>query len=581
MNIFKTLRALIGLNLTVFRNSLFPRRSRIGYKNAVSPRKGGKPILSILLMVFFLYQAFTMSHSLVKSAKLGIYTDAFPHRELVDEALINELGRRGSIADSDLSLISLENKEGDLFNLTYINSKREAKGLSELSIDEIQAHYTKFGVSGFYTISDVDQYTDQDQARLFGSYVLIVLIVIFGGLLCNALSVHLLIIKQQSGKDDVLSYLPIKGSVVLLGSFCSRTVMRILAWLTVFPLMTVVIQTLGYSYLVAITSALLFTLFFSVMISSVELVVDTWLRYAAPKRVVNIAQKIFAVLGVVGLYGVLAIFYSRTVDQWIHKKLEVLLGDENYLGWVFSQESNLIILIATVLLTAVILGTLGCWLAGKILDGGITYSLNKQGERLSETDSREKSLWQFEKLALFRNPGIAVQIIIIPLVYIIFQIFVNPSITDDVEFKSLCALGVGSGSYACILSISRIFSLEQKGLWVIQTLPSDLSEYFNRRERLWRIVGTFVGGSIIVFGLFWRHAYSAENLALAALSLVGLWTVGKVVNGIMMGDPEFGTRDEAANVYAPKVGKMYSAMLVAWGIHCVGEFRKPLGTLCG
>ncbi len=577
MNLLSTLRALIGLNLTLFRNSVFARRSRVGYKNAVSPRKASKPVIVVILIAFFLFQGFTMSHSVVDSARVRIYNDSFPDKKLIDRSLIKEFERRNGLEGN------VENKGNDFFDLKYTNRRRSRYGFNDVKMDGLQAHYKQFGASGFYTIHDVEKYVKSDQASSFGSYVWVVLVFTFVCLLCNALSAHLLIIKQQSGKDDMLSYLPIKGSVVLLGSFCSRSAMRILAWLAVFPLMTVVIKTLGHSYLIAVPSALLFTLLYSAMISGVEIVIDTWLRYAAPKRLVNIAQKLFAVLGILGMYGVLAMFFSRTVDQWIHEKLAVVFGENNYLGWVFSQESSIILLNASLFIVAVIIGTVGCWLAGKILDGGITYSLNEQGERLSETDSREKSLWQFEKLALLRTPGIAIQIIIIPVVYIMFQVFVNPSIIEDVEFRTLCALGVGSGSYACILSISRIFSLEQKGLWIIQTLPCDISEYFNRRERLWRIIGAFVGGAIIVFGVFWRHAYSVEDLALAALSLIGLWMVGKVVNGIMMGNPESDTREEATKVYTPKMGKMYLAMFVAgtftalvvaerlWGL-CVVNF---------
>jgi len=380
-------------------------------------------------------------------------------------------------------------------------------------------------------------------------------------------------------QDDMLKYLPLQGAVVLLGSFFSRTVMRILCWFAVFPLMTVVFTSLGYSYVIAVPVSILFTLLFSAMISSIEIVLDTWLRYAAPKSVVNYAQKVFAVLGMIGINTLIVFFISHSLEQWIYDKVVYVFGENNFLGSLFAHEYNLIVILLAMLAVAIVMGVAGCLAAGKILDSGITYSLNEQSKRMKEHDSSEKSLWYFEKLALLRHRGIATQIIMLPLILIGFQLLINPKVTENVDFKTLCALGVGCGAYSSFLAISCIFTLEQKGLWIVQTLPCDISDYFNRRERLWRIVGIFVGGSIIVFGVFWQRAYAIDQLLLAILSLIGMWVVSRVVNGIIMGAPELNMGEETSNEFRPKAGKMCLAMLVA-GSFISLLYQENLWGLC-
>ena len=575
-----TLKALIGLNWTLFRNALFPGKSKTGYKPAIPPRKQGNRLFIILMFIIFLSQGFFLSHEITSKAKIRIYENEHPNKVLVDRALLESIENKStSEPTEDISdEMILDEIISDDFVLVETNLNRETYGFKDLIMEDVQVHFEQYGHSGFYFIDDVEHYTELSVYK-YGSYIFYLLCFIFVCLLFNSLSSHLLLIKQQTGKDDMFKYLPVKGSVVLLGGFFSKSMMRILAWFTVFPLVTVVINSLGYSYGIAIPSAIAFTLFFSSMISGVEIVLDTWLRYAAPKRVVNAFQKIFAILGVLSIYTLMAVFYSRSVEQWIYEKVTPFLSEGNFLGWVFEHDQNLILLISISLIGAIVAGVFGCNISGKILDGGITYSLNEQNARVLEHDVEEKSLWDFEKLTLLRNRGIATQILIIPFVFIAFQIFTNPEVTQDVKFRSLCALGVGSGAYACILTISRIFTIEQKGLWIIQTLPCDISDYFNRRERLWRIVGSFVGGVIIIFGLFWRQAFSADQITLAILSLVGVWTVGRVVNGIMMGSPELSMNEEKPNTFTPKTGKMYLAMLVA-GVFTTLVYKENLWGLC-
>jgi len=147
---------------------------------------------------------------------------------------------------------------------------------------------------------------------------------------------------------------------------------------------------------------------------------------------------------------------------------------------------------------------------------------------------------------LARNRGIAAQILIIPFIFVAYQIIANPTGVSSLDFKTLCIIGFGTGAYACLITVGHLFSLEQQGLWIIQTLPQDASLYFQRRERIWRSLGACIGSFTIVFGVFWMRAFSPHELGLAALCITGLWIVGRVVNAIMIGSPKFKMNEDGS-----------------------------------
>jgi len=166
------LKALLGLNLTLLRNSLFHVRSRIGYKNAVPPRKQGNPFLVVFLLLSCLFQTFMWSHDLIDRVELRIYESAFTDQKLVSKSLLDVLENE---------------KEEDIYTLFDNNRIRDEYNLEDLDMEYMQAHYAQHGRLGFYIEDDLREYQREGGISALGSYMLMLLCFVFVCLLCKTI----------------------------------------------------------------------------------------------------------------------------------------------------------------------------------------------------------------------------------------------------------------------------------------------------------------------------------------------------------------------------------------------------------
>jgi len=565
-------KALFWLHITILRNSLFHKRSRVGYKDAVPPKKVAGRILTIILIPMILLQGFFMAGQMIDACKILTHEQTYPNKILIDRDTKKDLSEGKYSAEVKIISQTVLTSSGDqsassesLFDtyLYKVNNLRDNHGLPDITYEKIISHHTKFGSNGFYTIDDIKSLKTSHLRSSFGHKLFYLIILTLLWIISFTISSSTTVLKQQRGKDDILAYLPLRGWQTLMASYLSSSLLRILAWMSLFPIMVWSILALGYSFLLALPLAVFLTITLSSTLSGVELVFINWLRFAAPKRILNILQIISAITGIIIMYGFIGMMFNSSAIKWLLEKIVILDRDKNLLSIIFATDQPLAISLIAASSLAVVSGVLGCFLAGRIIDRGVIHSTNEQGSRTPEKDPKEKSLWEFEKLALARNRGIAAQILIIPFIFVAYQIIANPTGVSSLDFKTLCIIGFGTGAYACLITVGHLFSLEQQGLWIIQTLPQDASLYFQRRERIWRSLGACIGSFTIVFGVFWMRAFSPHELGLAALCITGLWIVGRVVNAIMIGSPKFKMNDDGSLKYTPNMSRSYLAMLVA------------------
>jgi len=120
------------------------------------------------------------------------------------------------------------------------------------------------------------------------------------------------------------------------------------------------------------------------------------------------------------------------------------------------------------------------WLSGNGLhskDRGIEGACLKGG-----------SLLKFEGLLLLRDRTLAMQVILVPMLIVGYQVLINPSMVESVTAAGICAMAYGCGTYGSLITAPQLLMSEAKGVWLVYNLPVPIAAYFRRRETLWRSV---------------------------------------------------------------------------------------------
>ncbi|MFT6863872.1 MAG: membrane protease YdiL (CAAX protease family) [Akkermansiaceae bacterium] len=525
--------------------------------------KGGW--LTYVLGPLFLIQGFWMTGQMI---------ERFADRAMVrtgdvvgvNDSVFRQIEEKGPVWEK----MTDEEFRDDLTNLLWVgDTERERVGLGPLTVEEVVFQFRRKGVVGFHnlesfsrgekTLRDLDGKERDYFTRLLG----MVFVGLMVALLFMPMAVRQKNLAATSDHQEWLFSLPIRESELLAGAFVSSALIRPLAYLVLWPLLTNVLMASGVFLLLAGLVALALTIMISAAISGMEVLLDTWLRSRAPAVVVKNAQMVFSVLGLLAFYAVLAACVAGGASfPWV-----AWLGER--LPGVMSQPVGEILVspMATILIfalgAAVVIGLGSCRLAGRFLRMGWLSGngLHAKNRGLGK-GLKDGGLLKFEGLLLLRDRTLATQVILVPILIVGYQVLVNPAMVQSITAAGICALGYACGTYASLITAPQLLMSEAKGVWLIYNLPVPVAAYFSRREMLWRSVATGIAGVLMVVMIFTSGDFHMENLWRYLAALLGVWVMGRVVSGVVMGRPKM---PDVASGETPKMGfgRMYGAMLFA------------------
>ena len=220
-----------------------------------------------------------------------------------------------------------------------------------------------------------------------------------------------------SDHQEWLFSLPLRESELLAGTFASSVLIRPLAYIILWPLLTNVLMASGVFFLWAGLIGLGLMFLISVAISGVEILLDTWMRSRAPAVVVKNGQMVFSVLGLLAFYAVLATCVAGEASfpwvTWLAERLPGVVGLP--IGEVLV--SPIWMVVGWGVLVAVILGGGGVALAGRLMRSGWLSGNGQHSKKrgISGASLKGGSLLKFEGLLLLRDRTLAMQVILVPI----------------------------------------------------------------------------------------------------------------------------------------------------------------------
>lgn len=563
----EAVKALLGLAWYRFRHMTgWPGKPYLRFRKPTRPKHTQRSVFFLLMGGLFLVQGFFMTHRMIDSygdRALSMEEGVMAVNDFTFRNIFSKTEKWEAMSDEEL-------KADSSFLISYGKYEREKMGLPELTMESLMAQFREKGIGGFrnyedfskgrITLREMKEVERTRFARLMGMIFLGLLV----ALLFMPLAMRQKNLAATSDHQEWLFSLPMKEAELLAGTFVSSVLIRPLAYLILWPLLTNLLVASGYSIPVAVIGAVSLSLLLSIAISGMEIFIDTWMRSKAPGVVLKNAQMVFSVMGLLAFYAVLAACLAGGPSfPWVNWLAEKFPGDLGQpLGDMLLSPFG--VMIGWCVLGALVFGLGGCVLAGRFMRSGWLSGNNQHstGRGLEGKTLKSGSLLKFERLLLLRDRTLATQVILVPILIVGYQVLINPSMVQSITAAGICAMAYACGTYASLITAPQLLMSEAKGVWMIYNLPVPVAAYFRRRETLWRSVATGLAVILVVVMILTSGSFKVSELWRYVMTLLGVWVMGRVVSGIVLGKPKM---PDVASGEMPKIGagRMYGAMLMA------------------
>lgn len=416
--------------------------------------------------------------------------------------------------------------------------------------------------------------------------------------LCLELGMQNRQLAQLDWDMEWLLTLPASVPTLLMMKVAETTVVNVVGWFALAPLLGALGWWLGLRW-AAVPLGVLLALPLLLLIALTKEVAELLLRRYCPALLLRNLQAAATVLGVVALWGALLPAQRAAHAEHVIWGLLARAGHwplwlpTGLPVWVLSripaQDGSWL---PAALALAGVVGTLayGQWrLLGALAARGMVAGGVRQGTRSQVAAPRPAigaagtarllgrtafgGIAGKDLLLLLRDRPLLVNTLLVPVLMFAMQLVINPRLLDNVtqspRYVGLAAFLVGS--YTLVFSSMRALPAEGQALWILHTLPHDLSRLLWQKTVLWAGLACVYTLAVLAYG--WVHlpvgigvvAYSAY--ALAGIPLYALL-------GTALGALAFDPQDPEPRRQVP-VSQFYLYMLLA-GVYASG-FLLPVG----
>lgn len=382
--------------------------------------------------------------------------------------------------------------------------------------------------------------------------------------------------------DAWLMTFPVSTRSLTLAKALDYGLVQFFPWFTLFPMTWQYLRALGCG--AALGVALLATVSTTLLIGSLRLWGETWLRLRFSLRALRNVQAACTMLAIGGMTVLFGTALRESVPAWFLDVCDESLDVAFFLpgGWPLSlPERGPIALVFGAGLT-VVLFVVAQWRTEVALQGG---SMRTGGV---DAGARGKSANRWRRgralgaagkdvALLLRDRNFLVQTVVVPVFVLGLQMVLNPSL-GEAKGKGVAMLAYGIGLYSLIGGCFQVLSAEGRALWMLYTLPVSVSDVVRRKTRIWAALATTFGVGALVVLMARTGQFGARFVLDLATVGVGTWCAAHIAAGISV----IGCNPVADQVpRQPKVRHVYLYFFFA-GIYFVGlastEIAPRIGT---
>ena len=378
--------------------------------------------------------------------------------------------------------------------------------------------------------------------------------------------------------------LPVSGQSLMLAQLAQVAILNPVAWLLTLALATAILACAGFGP-VALVVALAVALGLNLMIASVRLVVETWLRQRLPHARLKNYQAAAGTFGMLGLMSLFILPHTRTFPQgfleWLGTAPDwMLLFPPSVPARLCEKGVSVPLVLAYLAAAATFVTIASVLVSARLIRGGLLQQSDTLVGSRKAASARPGIAAPFRGVVgkeirmLLRDRTYLVQTVVVPVLMVAFQLFVDPVILEGAEgdCRHAAALAFGVGAYVLAMSGIRVLAAEGQALWLLYTLPHTLDRILLRKALLWAFVAVAYALTILLATVLrqpWTDPAIAVNVGMA---LAGVFIYAFIASGIgiLASDP-------LENEPVPKIAGSYICLyLVLAGLYAYGIYSPSL-----
>jgi len=297
---------------------------------------------------------------------------------------------------------------------------------------------------------------------------------------------------------------PVPARTLLVAKAGEYALTAVFAWLTLFPLTSVMLWNGGWGVWGAFGGAAV-TFLAASAIGSVRVLVETFLRKRFALTTVKNVQATCTLAGML-LFFVAIAFVMRSVHTEFLLAVSDAVGTALLLGPAGAAVGALLhpAFGALFVVWIACIGFACLRAAERLVSTGLLSAGGPyQGTRAAARPSRPiGGILSKDFRLLLRDRNLLVQTLVVPLLIVGFQFVINPSFGAASEPRLVAALAYGIAAYVVAFGGLRVLVSEQNALWLLYSLPPRLDRMLRKKAVVWGVVGACYALAVLAYR--WR-----------------------------------------------------------------------------
>jgi membrane protease YdiL (CAAX protease family) len=329
---------------------------------------------------------------------------------------------------------------------------------------------------------------------------------------------------------------PAPAGRLFLAKVFESTLINPMGWLLIFPFLSMVFWSAGAGGW-ALPLGMITMLFVTLVLSSIRVVLETWLRMILSLDRLKNVQALCTVVGTCLWLGILWIGFAHPTPAfflelaprlpfaalWNPISLPVLLCEPGAALWGSASA------IAGFALLFPLASVSLC--RHFVRDGLLTTSGTFQGVRRAPGEAAapdRKTLFSGvlakDLHLLLRDRNFLVTTLVVPVILFAFQLLLNPALLRGVtgDYRHAATLAYGLGAYILMSSAFHVLSVEGGSLWLLYTFPHELHRILIQKTVMWAGVALIYAGIVLGVTACLNRSLGWDALPLGVTAAVGV-----------------------------------------------------------
>jgi membrane protease YdiL (CAAX protease family) len=370
----------------------------------------------------------------------------------------------------------------------------------------------------------------------------LILLILAGARHCWTLGSRNQDLGQVEWATEWLFTLPASSPSLFGAQILGHALVDPFAWIGAIPFLVVIYLSTGAGWAIALPAALFNSLYLSLVMSSLRVVSETWLRKTlSPARLKNL-QALFTLVGIVLLFLLFALARSQVVTQWV---VRLASRSSPLLLWnPFSIPAAAFLLPRAIVptwemlcATAIVIGAI-VFCSFLVRDGLVSAPAIYSGDRgpASGRDFLPSGIIGKDLRLLLRDRNFFVQTLVAPALIVCFQVLFNVGMARSIgsNFHNAATFAFAVGAYVMISTGLNVLAVEGNSLWMLYGLPVALPSIMLRKTMLWSALGVCYATAVLAICAWHIRSFQSVDLSDTALALAGVVIYSFIAAGMGM-----------------------------------------------